>query len=382
MEALLTKFRRLNDRWNDLPRRGMIVLVTCLVLLIALKLFGLFAPLIVALVFSWIITPLSKPLEKGLTRIKLPKRVGSMIAVTLVFGLLIGLLIMLVTALTREAGDLVNALPGFADKLTAQMTEFVDYSTEVIQDQIGDEALRGLFDVFKSLLASLSETVSTTAAGLVSFTWSAVTTLPDILMIVIFTIMESYYLVADRHDISGFISRWLPERMNDGFDKVKNAMVLGIRAQVITAIVEMFAAAVVLLVGFLLIGVDYALIYAVVISVIDALPVIGAGLIMFPMAIYYAIFGDPMTALGVIVLYFVVLIVKRVIEPRLLGKQMKLNQLATLAVMFACYRVMGFLGIIVGPILLMLIKVILEAVPPRSTDTPADTLNAAPEDKD
>ena len=116
-----------------------------------------------------------------------------------------------------------------------------------------------------------------------------------------------------------------------------------------------------LCIGFRLMRTDYSLILGVVISVMDALPVIGAGLIMFPMMIYYIIIGEYMLAVATLALYFIVMIVKRILEPRLLGSQMKLNQLATMVAMYAGYVVMGYIGLLIGPLMLKLFIAVINS---------------------
>ena len=63
-----------------------------------------------------------------------------------------------------------------------------------------------------------------------------------------------------------------------------------------------------------------------------------------------------MLALGVMVLYCIMLIIKRIMEPKLLGSQMRLRQLTTMVAMYAGFKVIGFIGLIVGPLTLLLFK--------------------------
>lgn len=377
MNSLLSKIADINRRWKDMPRRMAIILATCLCLWILGAAFKYIAPLVCALVFSWVIKPLAKLLEKGLSKLKIPRRIGVLIAVILVFGLLAALLTLLVSVISNEMRDMLNKMPLYIRDVSSYIRVQLENGMVLLQEKIGDSALQTVYDMLMTALNRVTELASSLAGTLVSFTWSAVASIPDIMFVVIFTIMESYYLVADRDDIARFFCKWLPDSFSGNFVHVKKVMILGVRAQIVTAILQMFAAAIVLAVGFAIIGVDYALMLATLIAVLDALPVIGAGLIMFPMMGYYLIVGEYMLALGVFVLYFVVQVVKRIMEPKLMGKQMKLNQLATMIAMYAGYKLIGFLGIIVGPLMLMLFTVVLDitAIPERGVsegdDAPA-----------
>lgn len=365
MDSFLDKARKFNVDWNDLPRRIAIVLTTCVALLIVFAAFPYFAPFVCALAFSWVIRPLARPINWLFSKIKIPKAVGTLLALVIVFGIIIMGLSFLTAALIGEARDLLVSLPRYQNDAVKYITDQAEYFRAQISDSVGDEALLWVTDMLTSALSKLAEMASTFAGKLVTFTWSAVTVLPEVLLFVIFMIMESYYIVVDTDENDNFAKKWLPARIMSGYGRVKKIMLLGVRAQVVTAIVQMFIAMGVLLVGFLVLNVEYAVMFAILISVLDALPVIGAGLIMLPMTGYYLIVGDYMLALGVMALYCIMLIIKRIMEPKLLGRQMRLRQLTTMVAMYAGFRVMGFIGLIVGPLMLLLFKVVLSDVTER-----------------
>ena len=361
MEAFMAKLKSFNDAWNDIPRRAMIVIVTFLGLMLAWASFRYLAPLVFALVFSWLVKPIARPLERLFGKIRLPKRLGALLALIVVFGVMFAALIWLVTALAGEAKSLLDSLPRYIEETADYITGIAGRASEMVQDQVGDEALNAIYEMLMAALNKLAGMASSFAAWLVSFTFSAVMTLPDVVLFALFMIMECYYVVADRHVIGEFFRKLLPGKVADNGAKIKTVMVSGIRAQFITAVVQMVAAAVILVVGFSIMDMQYALMLGVIISVLDALPVIGAGLIMFPMMIFYVICADYMLALGNLALYLIVQVVKRVMEPKLLGTQMRLNQLATMVSMYAGYVMMDYLGLLIGPLMLKLFMAILSS---------------------
>lgn len=361
MEVFLNKLKEFNKSWNDLPRRAGIVTITCIVVGLVWASFRYLAPFVVALVFSWIAKPIAKPLEKGLTKLRLPPKLGALIAVLLVFGLLFAAAGWLAVELTEEAKALLAATPGYIKNLADYLTDLVERATVLVQDQAGDEALNAVYEMLMSALNKVAGMASTFAASIVSFTISAVASLPDVILFVLFMIMECYYVVADRHDIGDFFKKLLPETVATHGNEVKNVMITGVRAQFVTAVLQMLAAAAILGVGFSVMRLDYSLTLAVVISVLDALPVIGAGLIMFPMIVFYIVVGDYMLAVGTMALYLIVQVVKRVMEPALLGSQLRISQLAVMVSMYAGYTIMGYIGLLIGPLMLKLFMAILSS---------------------
>ena len=93
--------------------------------------------------------------------------------------------------------------------------------------------------------------------------------------------------------------------------------------------------------------------------IMDALPIIGAGLFLIPMSAFGFISGDIGLGVGVAVLYILTIVTRQVVEPRVVSVQLGLYPLVTMAAMYAGLRVMGFLGMLVGPVLVLILKAAL-----------------------
>ena len=95
--------------------------------------------------------------------------------------------------------------------------------------------------------------------------------------------------------------------------------------------------------------------------VVDALPVLGAGLFLIPWSIAAFVAGNAGTGVLAACLYVGTVVIRQVLEPRIVGHNLGLYPLATMAAMYAGYRLLGFLGLLAGPVLLNVIVVVLEA---------------------
>jgi predicted PurR-regulated permease PerM len=117
----------------------------------------------------------------------------------------------------------------------------------------------------------------------------------------------------------------------------------------------------------------YWLLIGFLIGLADALPVLGAGLFLIPWSIVGFVMGNTTTGIGMALLYLAVVVVRQIAEPRIVGKSLGLYPLATMMAMFAGLQITGnVLGLLLGPILLNLLKVVLRA------DSEADVPPAAP----
>ena len=95
---------------------------------------------------------------------------------------------------------------------------------------------------------------------------------------------------------------------------------------------------------------------ALLIAIFDILPVLGTGGIMIPWAILTALGGDMGRALALLVVYVIITIIRNIIEPRIVGKQIGLHPVLTLMSMFVGTHLFGVVGLFGLPILLSLLR--------------------------
>ena len=111
---------------------------------------------------------------------------------------------------------------------------------------------------------------------------------------------------------------------------------------------------IVILIGLLILRVDYAITIALLFGFIDFIPYVGTGSIFIPWITYELITGDTGFAIGLAVLYIIVIVQRQLIEPKVLSSSIGLDPLATLVALFIGYKWMGFFGLILGPIILVI----------------------------
>ncbi|MFA9557328.1 sporulation integral membrane protein YtvI [Evansella sp. AB-rgal1] len=114
-------------------------------------------------------------------------------------------------------------------------------------------------------------------------------------------------------------------------------------------------------IGLLFIAPEVALIMSIIIWVIDFIPIIGSIVILAPWALYYLIAGN--TALGVqlLILAAILLTIRRTVEPKVMGHHIGLSPLATLISLYLGLQLLGILGFILGPLVVILFTSAKEA---------------------
>ena len=118
---------------------------------------------------------------------------------------------------------------------------------------------------------------------------------------------------------------------------------------------------VIILVGLLILRVKHAILIALITGILDLLPYLGTGLVFVPWIIYEFITGGTKLAIGLTVLYIIVLVQRQLIEPKVLSSNIGMDPLATLVSLFVGFKLLGFIGLIAGPVTLVLLTTLHRA---------------------
>ena len=105
--------------------------------------------------------------------------------------------------------------------------------------------------------------------------------------------------------------------------------------------------------GFFLLKLPYAGLLALLIAFIDALPILGAGAVLLPWALFSFLLGQKGLALGLGLLYAVMLLVRSLLEPRIVGAQLGLDPFVTLLCIYFGFRIAGFAGMFILPVVVL-----------------------------
>lgn len=103
-------------------------------------------------------------------------------------------------------------------------------------------------------------------------------------------------------------------------------------------------------IGFLILRIPYAILLGLAITLFDILPVLGTGGFLLPWAAILFLIKNTPLAVGILVLYLIITVVRNIMEPRLVGKQIGLHPLATLMAMFLGLKLVGIVGMFLFPI--------------------------------
>ena len=360
-ETLWDKLAGWNVRMGGIPRKGLLVAVTLFCAWLAITLFPYCWPFMIALVFSFILEPFVRLLTKGFRRLRIGRSVAALLGMAVLFGLVFVLMLVAINQLWQELMSLARAIPGVITWLTNTVIPWAQKLYMEYQDILPPYALVVLDNAIKSLGQTLANLATSLSRALTSTAWATAMSLMDVILSVVLTIMGTYYLTADRSRINAFFHRTFPVNVIRHSNLIKANLIRALFGQIKSQLTVSMIIISFLVLVFIVFGVPYGLLAGLVIGVADALPVIGAGLFLLPWSIVSFIIGDIRTGIIMASAYVGTVVTRQISEPRIVGKNLGLYPLATMIAMYAGYQAFGLLGLLGGPVVLNVIKAVLEA---------------------
>jgi predicted PurR-regulated permease PerM len=104
------------------------------------------------------------------------------------------------------------------------------------------------------------------------------------------------------------------------------------------------------------------LLLAALITLVDAFPVLGVGTVLMPWSLLRLIQGDPSTGFGLLALYGVIWLIRSVLEPKLIGKELGLDPLVTLLCIYGGLKLWGIGGMLLSPIAAMAVAQVAKRI--------------------
>ena len=307
--------------WTRVLTRILYVVFILLGLIIALKLSIFYLPFLIAFIIYLIMEPAIKWIMK---KTKATRKISSIIIFIIVSLIILGALTWLIFTLFSEASNLLQDL-----------NKYIEKAYSLFQNIFQNADLNGLIDI--------------------------VTSIPNIAIYFSITVIALYFICVDKIYILDQIEHHLPKtwvmrvgkHIKDltttlgGYLKAEATLIL------VSFIISLIGLYILKFTGF---AIEFPLLIAIGIGFVDALPILGSGTVMIPWAIICGINGDLNLGIAIIILLIIMSIVRQFLEPRLVSKNIGVHPIFTLIAMYTGFKFMGIIGMLVGPIVLIILK--------------------------
>lgn len=336
------------EKYLHIILRVLAYLTIALLAYFALKLVFIYLmPFITAFVLSLILEPLVKFFQK----FKLKRGISVLFSIILFLGGFITFSIFAITRIVYELIKLYDRLPNYYESVYNLSAEIIQKVTDLYL-QLPPEALNITRDVLGTVFEKLTAFLSHTTTVLID----ALTTLPSTMIFFIITLIATFFLTKDKYLIKDFIFRQLPTNWGAKLTSLKTDLLLALVGFIKAESIILSITFIESFIGLTFIGIDYAFTLAIIIALVDILPVLGTGSIYVPWAITNFVWGNYRLGIALLVLYAIIVVVRYMIEPKIVGQQLGIHPVVALMSMFVGLKLIGVAGLILGPTTVISIK--------------------------
>lgn len=321
--------------------------------LIICKLSVFYIPFIIAYIIFLLVDPIIKWINR---KTNLNRKISSIIVLVTIFSILIGIVIWGGVKIVSETTNLLSGLNTYLDQT---MTFFntmkeklnlnnLKLSEEVIKvfENSTTEFINSIVDYIKNLLTKILKYI---------------TSIPNMFINIVITILATYFITSDKFYILDRMEHHLSKKMVGKIvihaKEITKSLGAYLKAEITLSIITFLVVLTGLNVFYLLgMNVEYPILMAILIGFVDALPILGAGAIMIPWALILFLNNTTNLAFSIIGLYLFTLVEKQFIEPKLVSNNIGIHPIFTLIAMYTSFKIIGVIGLLVGPIILIILK--------------------------
>lgn len=342
--------------------------------------FGLFFPII----FSFVVAILlQRPKNFIIRKTPIKKGLASTICV-------FALIIVALAVISLIGVRVVSEIKGFIDYITIQLqniNEVIDTVESALLVHINrlpdfisstlSESVNNLFSQIRELVAGeasdVTEQLTGALSGAFSLTWittpltgviSTARQIPSILIAVVITLVCSCFMTSDYDEIIRFIKYQFPEEKRKDISRAKTLLKSSLSKMARAYLLIMAITFCEIFLGFSVLGLlgiyqsNYIVILAIVTAIVDIIPVLGTGTILLPWTAYSLIVADYSMAIGLIIIYASITVIRQIIEPKVVADKLGLPPFLTISAMYLGLKFFGVLGVFILPITIIMLKLL------------------------
>jgi sporulation integral membrane protein YtvI len=343
--------------------------VAVILFLIGLLLYKV-TPLVYPFLFGWVIAYLLNPLVNVLQRrARFPRWLAVTFSMLLFFSAA-------VTCITLFVANIIVEIGTLSEKLQIQINQWAETYNNFINSSEFQNLVSWVNDFYAKnpqYQDSINKNLTSTAGTLAGFSKDFIgyivntlikllTSLPNIATLTIITLLATFFISKDWYKIitqySGIFSETIRKVTKLIRTDLQKALFGYFRAQLILVSLT----ALVVIIGLLVLRVDYAITIGLLTGLADLMPYLGTGAVMVPWILYvFFAQGNIYLGIGLSILYGVILVARQIMEPKVLASSVGLDPLATLIALFIGLKLFGLVGLIIGPVTLVILSAFYRA---------------------
>ncbi len=297
-------------------------------------------------VVGWIISCIANPLVHFLeSKLKIKRKAGTVVVSALVIGAVIGAGYLIISILIRQLQGYMASIPEMWDSIQSDLSHARDAINRLFlnispQWEATLDAAGNMITEFMKELPSKIESDSFEGVG------SLVGSIASVIISVIMCMLSAYFFIAERDYVYRWMKKLMPSSIYERYGVIYKSLIQAVGGYFKAQLKIEVWIYLLMLIGLLILRVDYAILIAFAIAALDFFPVFGTGAVFWPWAILKVLSGDYVRAVGFVIIWGVGQLVRQLIQPKIMGDSIGMAPIPTLILLYVGYKVSGVVGMI------------------------------------
>ncbi len=290
------------------------------------------------------------PLVNRLKKLGLSKNISAILSLIIIFGIIIILISVVTPMFIDQVTNLIKELPNIYTKITEMINGFITEKFGTNNKIMISDSIKNL-DIVKNLASNALNYVVSTLQNVISIVITIGT-----------AIVVSFFIIKDMDKIKENMIMFLSKnKKNSKRYKMLQEIDITVMSYVKGIIIDSFVVGLLTVIVCLVLGLDYAFIFGILIMILNLIPYIGA-LLSYTIASLYALsVGGPIYAIVVFIALFLVQMVDaNILQPNIIAKSVDLHPVVVLAGLIIFQLLFGIIGMIIAVPILAVIKIVLK----------------------
>ena len=342
-------------RWEiylDIIMELLVILAGALLLIFVLpKAIVFLWPFVAGWIISMMAHPVIEYLEK---KVKLPKKFGSAILIAAVITGIIVVLYFAVRGIALQVIGFIQNAPDIRHEIMRQGMIFqkkIEQFLSILPPSFGkqfDQWSGSIGDLFKKAASSAGDYRVAHAGGVAKGVTSG-------LLGLVVMLFAAYMFSLEREKLIAWYEKCIPGFVKHKINVFMKNSVGVLVSYCLAQLKIMIVIIAILWIGFFIAGIGHSFIYSVLVGIVDIFPILGTGTVIIPWAIFKLITGDIKTAVILLIIYAICLVLKQVLQPKMMGDSMGISALTTIFLIYVGLKFGGLGGMLLALILGMFV---------------------------
>ena len=305
-------------------------------------------PFIIGLIIAYIVQKPSKFIAK---KLNINQGYCAALLAVLLYLLIVVIIFLFGWIVYSNGNQIIEKAGNFFSVATEGMGD-ISIWLKNIMGNLNEQTKNTFIGFFTDSIKSIGSTITNI---LTSFVGGIIKNLPTFFVSSAVTVVASCYIAKDYSLLAKFLYNLINKEKYNKILVIKNIISKNILKLTSGYLILLLITFIELIVGFFCLGIKHPFLVAVIVSLVDLLPVLGTGTVLLPWSLFSFYTDDMTIGIGLIVLYLLISFVRNFSEPKIIGKKIGINPLFTLASMFVGIKVAGIAGLFVFPLVLIVV---------------------------